>query len=501
MTRRPRLIPRLLFVVFTCATLFASAARAALPGENQFDVSITLFSTMAAINAAGYDAEVNSQANYPIRNQIREELSKRTIPSLNELKAFYQQHRKGTDTATLSQYISFALLAQNPPDFKLEEGELPPDVKELYGFSDLLARFYREANLEDLWRRSQPAFVAAIQRYQEPVINAILEANGYLRNPTSGDTSRRFQIYLSLLAGPNQVQVRNYRGNYFVVVTPSRDPLVDQVRSAYLSYLLDPLSLRFSKTIDSKKDLRKFAEEAPALEETYKDDYSLLVNKCLIKAIEGRLMHDSAKRQAYVDEAMREGFILTAAFSDLLPLYEKQPGAMRLYYPDLINAIDVDKERKRLRNVQFVQSIPQRLVETSAAVKQQGEAERTLENAESMYEQHDYNSAKTLFQKALEQTEDTAMHAEAYYGLARVAVQQHNADQAASFFQKVVDLKPEPQILAWSHVYLGRLAMIHDDAQAATSHFKTALSIDGASAKAIEAAQGDLQKLSGDQQQ
>ena len=484
-----------------CSTLCASFSRAAVAGENQFDVSITLFSTMAAINAAGFDAEINSQANYPIRNQVREELSKRNIPSLNELKAFYQQHRKGTDTATLSQYISFALLAQAPPEFKLEDGELPPDVKELYGFSDLLSRFYREANIEDLWRRSQPAFTAAVQRYQEPVINAILEANGYLRNPTNGDTARRFQIYMSLLASPNQVQVRNYKGNYFVVVTPSHEPLVDEVRSAYLSYLLDPLSLRFSKTIDTKKELQRFAEEAPALEETYKNDYSLLVTKCLIRAIESRLMHDAPKRQAYVDESMREGFILTAAFADLLPYYEKQPGAMRLYYPDLINAIDVNKERNRLKNIQFVQSVPQKLIEVPASVQQQGQAQRTLESAESMYDQHDYSSAKTLFQKALEQTENSSMHAEAYYGLARVAIQQHNGDQAASFFQKVVELKPDGQILAWTHVYLGRLAMIHDDAQTATSHFKTALSIDGASAKAKEAAQSDLQKLSGDQQQ
>ena len=501
MIRRPFLTPLLLFVVFICSSLSAPLARAAAAGENQFDVSVTLFSTMAAINAAGFDAEINSQANYPIRNQIREELSKRNIPSLNELKAFYQQHRKGTDTATLSQYISFALLAQGPPDFKLEDGELPPDVKELYGFNELLTRFYREANLDDLWRRSQPAFAAAVQRYQEPVINAVLEANGYLRNPTNGDTARRFQIYMSLLASPNQVQVRNYKGNYYVVLTPSREPLVNEVRSAYLSYLLDPLSLRFSKTIDTKKDLQRFSEQAPALEEVYKNDYSLLVTKCLIKAIESRLMHDSTKRQAYVDESVKEGFILTAAFAELLPLYEKQPAAMRLYYPDLINEIDVDKERKRLKNVEFVQSIPQKVVETPVAERQQGEAQRTLESAESMYEQHDYSSAKTLFQKALQQTENTSMHAEAYYGLARVAVQQHNGDQAASFFQKVVDLKPDAQILAWSHVYLGRIAMIHDDTQTATNHFKTALSIDGASSKAKEAAQSDLQKLSGDQQQ
>ena len=103
---------------------------------------------------------------------------------------------------------------------------------------------------------------AAIQRYQDPVVNALLEANAYLRNPTDGNQGRRFQIYMSLLAAPNVVQVRNYEANYFVVLTPSREPLTDEVRAAYLSYLLDPLSLRFSKTIDTKKDLQRYAERA-----------------------------------------------------------------------------------------------------------------------------------------------------------------------------------------------------------------------------------------------
>ena len=501
MIRRLLFLSLLLLVLSSHSLWTARAAEPTSSGENQFDTSITLFSTMAAINAAGYDADVNSPSNYPIRNQVREELAKRNIPSLTELKGFYQQHRKGNDTATLSQYISFALIAGDPPDFKIEDGELPPDVKELYGFREVLSRFYREANIEDLWKRSQPAFAAAAQRYQEPVINTLLEVNGYLRNPTSGDSGRQFQIYMSLLAAPNQVQVRNYKGNYFVVVTPSHEPLVDDLRSAYLSYLLDPLSLRFSKTIETKKDLRRYAEEAPALDEAYKNDYSLLVTKCLIKAIESRLMHGDEKKQAYVDEAMREGYVLTAAFADLLPLYEKQPSAMRLYYPDLINAIDVDKERKRLKKVQFVQSIPQKVIAPPPSTQQMGQAQRLLEDAESNYEQHDYDNAKRLFQKALEATEDKTMHAEAYYGLARVAVQQRRADEAVSFFQKVVDLHPDAQLVAWAHVYLGRLAMIHDDPQTATSHFKTALSIDGASAKAREAAQNDLEKLSGDQQQ
>jgi predicted negative regulator of RcsB-dependent stress response len=490
----------LLPLLLTASGPFATAAQAS-SNENQLGASVSLFTTMAAINAAGYDADMDSAANYPIRDQIRSEIAKRHAPIVNELKRFYVEHRKGTDSATLSQYISFALQTEGPPDFKLSTGELPPDVEALLGFSDLVARFYKEANIQELWARSQNAYLAAIQRYQDPVVNALLEANAYLRNPTDGNQGRRFQIYMSLLAAPNVVQVRNYEANYFVVLTPSRDPLTDEVRAAYLSYLLDPLSLRFSKTLDTKKDLQRYAERAPALDDAYKTVFSLLVTKSLIKAVESRLMHGTEKRQAYVDQSMREGYILTAAFAELLPLYEKQPSAMRLYYPDLINAIDMNKERKRLRSIQFAESVRRPVLAAAPTPQQSNEAVHSLEQAQSLIAQHDLVNSKKLFQKSLEQTDNKKMHSEAYFGLAQVAVQERQADQAASLFQRVIDLNADPGIVAWSHVYLGRLAMLRDDSGQATEQFKKALTIDGAPVKAKEAAQTDLAKLSGEKEE
>lgn len=493
------------FLLLSAALLsFTSHSLRAAPaagGENQFGVSITLFTTMAAINAAGYDADLNSKANYPIRNQVRQELAKRNIPSLPELKNFYLNHRKGTDSATLSQYISFALLAGNPPDFKVDSGELPPDAQSVEGLSDLLARFYKEADIENLWKRSQPAFLAAVQRYQEPVVNALLEANSYLRNPTSGAANRRFEIYMSLLAQPNVVQVRNYKGDYFVVITPSYEPLVNEVRSAYLSYLLDPLSLRFSRELDAKRVLQKYAEEAPALDEIYKNEFSLLVTKSLIKAIESRLMHGTDKRQSYINEALREGYILTPAFAELLPAYEKQPEAMSLYYPDLIGAIDIGKEKKRLRDVQFAQTVTRPVAAAPPSAQEMNPAEQAIEQAEALLNQHDFAGSKKLFQKSLTETDSQPMHGQAYFGLAQVAVQQHQADQAAALFEKVVAMNTDPATVAWSHVYLGRLAMLHDDPQGATDHFKKALALEGAPDKAREAAQNDLAKVSGEQKQ
>ena len=122
----------------------------------------------------------------------------------------------------MGQYISFALAVKGPPDFeyKFRKVDLPPDVDGLEGFSELMVRFHREAGMDDLWKQAQPFFDKAIERYHEPVSQAVLEVNAYLRSVTSGLFGRRFQIYLDLLGAPNQIQVRGYADDYYIVITP-----------------------------------------------------------------------------------------------------------------------------------------------------------------------------------------------------------------------------------------------------------------------------------------
>jgi predicted negative regulator of RcsB-dependent stress response len=503
LTRRyayPILIPTLLL-----AGTFAQVSPARDTGESQFGVSQTLFATLAAINAAGYDTGIDSplNAHYQVRTQIRQILASRQIPCLPELRAFYKEHKKPTGAGDLGQYISFALTAADAPKFTLPSGEVPPDVEPLRGFSDLLARFYKEADVAGLWTRAQPAYTAAMAEYQEPVINTLFEANGYLRNPSGGYLGRRFQIYLDLLGEPNQAQVRNYRDDSFIVITPTTAPVIEEIRDAYLAYLLDPLSFKYRKAINDKKPLQKFAEAAPALDLPYKDDFSLLVTKCLIKAIDSRLMHGGAeKRAAFVDQSMREGFILTAALADLLPAYEKQPDAFRLYYPDLISAVDIKKEEKRLRSVQFVQSVAPRVVAPPARMEL-SPAEASLEAAEGLYEQHQYEAAQQAFKKVFAQTADKSLQGRAYYGLARIAVHENRRTEAVELFERTAENNPNPAVTAWAHVYLGRLALAEGKPDKAGDQFKLALATEGISAMAREAAEKGLESnsSSGDKQQ
>lgn len=476
-------------------------ARVAASADNQFDANITLFSTLAAINAAGYDTGLNTPINqrFPIRAEIRAELAKRNIPCLGELKDFYRQHQKPDAAADLGQYISFALIADAPPMFELHPVELPEDVQPLKDLSPLLARFYKEANLEELWQRAQGAYTALIAQYQPEVLNAVLEANAYTRNPNSGYLGRRFQIYIDPLGAPDQIQVRGYRDSYFVILTPTLARVGDQVRDTYLAYLLDPLSLKYDTIVqEKKKGLKRFAEDAPALDEIYKNDFPLLLTKSLIKAIDARMMGKEEKRQLAIDQAMSQGFILTASFAELLANYEKQDTALRLYYPDMLSAIDVGKEQKRLRKVQFVESVEHPVLAAPAEIIQISEAERTLESAGGLFEQKDFDAAKKAYTRSLTQTDLKNLHARAYFGLARIALIGKHMGEARNLFERTLASEPSPVAASWCHYYLGRLALSAGDGEKAKQEMEAVLKIEGAAAQAIEEAQKTLQDITGE---
>ena len=338
-------------LVLPAILALAAVAPAQQSGTGQLDASPSLFTVMAAINAAGYDAGLDSPGADPLRKAVRDELAKRQISSLAALKEFYAAHRKRTGSEDLSQYISFALSVSSPPAFQFKEkdADIPPDAAALKGLTPLLVAFYREANIDDLWRRSQPHILSVIARYHRPVLEDVEQVNAYLRQQTSGVRGRRFQIFIEPLAEPNQVQTRSYGYDYYVVVTPSPEPRAFDIRHAYLHYTLEPLTTRYREIVDRKKVLFENLDRATALDSSFKQDPLLMTTECLIKAVEARLDHKSGA----VDEDLHQGFILTPYFYEQLGLYEKQETSMAEYYITLLGAIDLAKEERRLSQVEF----------------------------------------------------------------------------------------------------------------------------------------------------
>src|SRR5215467_111701 len=97
-----------------------------------------LFTTMAALNAAGYDVEFGSEY-HPVREAARKYAMEVDADLLARLKDFYRSHKgQETDDVQLAKYISLAVSVGDAPAFKpitTREEFLPPDARSVIGFA------------------------------------------------------------------------------------------------------------------------------------------------------------------------------------------------------------------------------------------------------------------------------------------------------------------------------------------------------------------------------
>lgn len=477
--------------------LLALAGLPAAAQQARLDADRTLFNVLAAINLAGYDAEIDSPSNHPLRKQIRAELESRKLGITPELKRFFAAHRKRDWTAELSQYISFALSVKDDGQYhwRYREEELPPDAASLDGFGALMTRFHREADLDALWKRVEPVHQQALERFHYPVTTALQQVDAYLRVPSLGTSGRQFRVYIDLMAAPHHVQARSYGDDFFVVLTPSPELHIPEIRQAYIAFIVDPYATRFAANLEKKKPLIDLAGAAPLLPDVYKTDFLLLTTKCLVRAIEARLA-PASQREALVKQALGEGYILTPYFAEALVDYEKQESSMRLYYPEMIDAINLAKEDRRLADVQFLtQPVERKVIVRAAEEKTElTGARKTLDDAENLYDARKLDLSREKFLAALEETQEKPLQARATYGLARIAALQNNPELSFKLFERVLELEPDPPTAAWTHIYLGRLSALAGEDDEAIRHFETASKIEGASRAAKEAAAKALQE-------
>jgi tetratricopeptide (TPR) repeat protein len=197
-----------------------------------------------------------------------------------------------------------------------------------------------------------------------------------------------------------------------------------------------------------------------------------------------------------VEQSFREGFILTPYFFEHLPVYEQQERAMRLYYGDMISAIDLKREDKRLSNVQWAEAKATKTIRvTSEAAKPTFTGVlKTLEEAEDLYNQKQYPKAKEKFSLALQQTDSRPLHAKSYFGLARIAALSREFEMSEKLFEKTLELEPEAEIKAWALIYLARMSFSLNEIDPALERYTAAMAVKGAPLRARQAAEKGLQE-------
>ena len=443
------------------------------------DTSETLFSVLTSINACGYDSELNS--SLPVRTEIREEVAKatQTFDQAKEetqiLCQFYHDHLQSDSSRNLAQYVSLALFLDAPPTFQLKakEADLPPDAEQVAGLIPILQKFYDVAGLHSIWERHQNEYAALTAGYHEPLSKVVFDTEIYLKLPSAGYLGHSFTVYLDPMAAPGQTNARNYGTDYYLVISPGQGSTlrIQQIRHTYLHYLLDPFAMKYPDTMERLKPLLESVKKAP-MDESFKNDVSLLVTESFIRAIEARLnlppKTPEPERQAAVQQATEQGYILTPYFYEALLQFEKNPAGLRNSYSDMLAGIDLHKEEKRAAQVQFASAAEPEVLNGSRKPQP-----KLLMTAEQRLSAGDTENAKKLAQQALDtKTEDPGR---AFFILAQVATMNRDMQGARNYFQQALGVAHEPKVVAWSHIYLGRIFDLQEDRAAALDHYRAAL--------------------------
>ena len=479
--------------------MLASQENAVSIGQSE-----TLFTVMTALNNCGYDVELGSSA--PLRQTVRDEVGRQVQavegdrPATTSICSFYRDHLQADDTHTLSQYVSLALYLGPPPTFapKVKEADLPPDASGVLGLVPLLVKFYPQVGIHEVWQRHQQEYAGLSSQYREALVNMIRDTELYLRLPSGSYGGRTFTILLEPLGPPSEVNARTYGNDYYVVISPGEKAALkmDQVRHAYLHFLVDPLVGRYAVNLAPLTPLMDSLKLAP-MDESFKADPVLLTTECVIRAIEARTANGGkspvADQERAVETSMKQGFVLTRYFYAKMHEYEKGELGFRNAVGVMIAAIDERKEQKQAEQIQFDEAAAPELFQL--ARPRQG---KLLINAQERLTAGDSDGAEKLAKQALaEKSEDSGR---AHFILAQVSLQKREVETAQQNFQKALTETKDPKVVAWSHIYLARLLDLQDeedngpDRAAAIEHYKAAAAASESLPAAKAAAEQGLQK-------
>jgi tetratricopeptide (TPR) repeat protein len=494
------------------------------------EVSEPLFQIASALNACGYDADLDKSA--PVRAKVRADMnaalaaSESARDSRDKLCAYISLHHLNDLGLEIGQYVSLALYLSPPPELtpNVDLEQLPPQAAAVVNVLPLLRTFAEEINLHYIWLTHRAEYEALTARVHDPMTQMLLDTNIYLHQPVSTYDGRRFLVLLEPMLSPNLTNARVYGYDYIVIMSPdntSGDPVsMDQIRHIYLHYVVEPLVYSRGQAMERIQPMLRNVQDAP-LEFFYKSDVVALMTECVIKAIEAHmylipepppqklrgtrsreeLAQYDIEKAAYdakttvardnlviLDE--RQGWVMTRYFYNGLTAMQHNGDGLRDEMAPMIYGMDVERERKAASQILFVKDVPPDPLRPA----QQPRKIEGMDLAELDLIKGDSGEAADLAEKAL--ADPTSDHARASYVLARIDLMEGNPEKASQDFQQTLALSKDPRTMAWSHIYLGRLydTMAPPDRAKAVEEYKAALTVRDGRPDTKEAAESGVAK-------
>lgn len=426
------------------------------------DRDVRVFTTMAALNAAGFDVEL-APRYHPVREQVRAHLASLEPDLRTRLGKFYREHKGNeSDEIQLAKYVSLALVLTYPPTMKFayEEDLLPPDARELVGFLPLLQEFYIKAGVPQLWSRLSFQYEEYLDSMGPDLRKTILQTDAFLRVPLGSVRDRQLVIFVELAAPVNSVNVRNYQDNLYIVLGQSSNIPVDYVRHAYLHLLLDPLVRQYREDLKEIGILASLIKGVEGVRPQFTEDLAILATESLIRAAEIRMDRlDGIAASEQLDAAYRSGMLLVPFFHDEFKKFLSAEAGIREYFREMLEAIDFESEEARF-DERFHQIEPPPAVEVRAEVPPAptppDPVRAILRAAQSAFNSGEDDAAHEAFQRILVEFDLT--NGPAMYGMALIASRKGDSILAKDYFVRTIKSDTaEPSMIVWSHIFLGRI--------------------------------------------
>lgn len=305
-------------------------------GSNQIVVFADerVFTLFAALNAAGFDREYPGMLMSPVRQQVREALSGKTLPSLEKLKLFF-------DRIPDYQLVVWILQRGNPPAFNRAEPGwwVNNRASRFYGLADSLSDFYTEANIHDLWQTLDDNFQSEIN-HLTPISNqSIADIQNYLKND--------YLPFKQIVIIPNPLDAY-YSGTgpqinetAFVIAGPTETDLslAGLIEHETLHSVIGPMLDKNNKIISSMVSKELYEVLKDSMPSGY-GSWESILEESIIRAINLRMISDEKMRMSQLDFLESNGFLLIKTIDQELALYEQNGEAFEIYLPVLLKQIE-----------------------------------------------------------------------------------------------------------------------------------------------------------------
>lgn len=293
-----------------------------------------LFTLMAALNAADYDDENNDKGMHPVRQAVRAELARKTLPSLERLRPYMQMCRQIHE----SNCVHWILQRDAPPTFARQaEGWWVNAPALLFnGFDVALRDFYVEADLAVLWRKHKPAYDAEAARYQALLDPALQTTFAYLKVEPAKDAS------IVLLPNLLDAYWRGYGPSIaktsYIINGPAEDPNIGLLQHEAMHPIINPLVDANLGVIDRAQADQLWVSLKPRVPQSYQT-WDTVIKECVIRAIQVRLLAPERRERAIVREE-QAGMLLVRPLTEQLADYEKSDRTISEYMPKLLQTLN-----------------------------------------------------------------------------------------------------------------------------------------------------------------